>query len=126
MAEAPLGGLRVVEVGHYVAAPYAATLFADQGADVIKIERPGGDPYRREPARFAAWNRGKKSMELDLTSAEGRAKALEVIDDADVVVENLRPGAMERLGLSADSLTGPPVQPGDLLDFRLRRFRSVA
>ncbi len=104
MAEAPLGGLRVIEVGHYVAAPYAATLFADQGADVIKIERPGGDPYRREPARFAAWNRGKKCIELDLTSAEGRAEALAVIDGADVVVENLRPGAMERLGLSADSL----------------------
>ncbi len=80
MAEAPLGGLRVVEIGHYVAAPYAATLFADQGADVIKIERPGGDPYRREPARFAAWNRGKRCIELDLTSTEGRAEALGVIE----------------------------------------------
>ncbi len=102
--EAPLGDLRVVEIGHYVAAPYAATLFADQGAEVIKIERPGGDPYRREPARFAAWNRGKRCMELDLASTEGRAEALGVISGADVVVENLRPGAMERLGLSTDSL----------------------
>ncbi len=103
-AEAHLGGIRVVEIGHYVAAPYAATLFADQGADVIKIERPGGDPYRREPARFAAWNRGKRCIELDLTSTEGRAEALGVINGADVVVENLRPGAMERLGLSTDAL----------------------
>jgi len=100
----PLGGIRVVEIGQYVAAPYAATLFADQGADVIKIERPGGDPYRREPARFAAWNRGKTSVELDLASTEGRAEVLGVIDGADVVVENLRPGAMERLGLSTDAL----------------------
>ena len=103
-AEAHLGGIRVVEIGHYVAAPYAATLFADQGADVIKIERPGGDPYRREPARFAVWNRGKRCIELDLTSTEGRAEALGVINGADVVVENLRPGAMERLGLSTDAL----------------------
>ena len=102
--EAPLDGLRVIEIGQYVAAPYAATLFADQGADVLKIERPGGDPYRREPARFAAWNRGKRSVELDLASTEGRAEALDVIDGADVVVENLRPGAMERLGISTDAL----------------------
>jgi crotonobetainyl-CoA:carnitine CoA-transferase CaiB-like acyl-CoA transferase len=102
--ESPLGGLRVIEIGQYVAAPYAATLFADQGAEVIKIERPGGDPYRGEPARFAAWNRGKRSVELDLSSAEGRAGALDVIDGADVEVENLRPGAMERLGLSTDEL----------------------
>ncbi len=104
MAEAPLGGIRVVEVGQYVAAPYAASLFADQGAEVIKIERPGGDPYRREPARFAAWNRGKTCIELDLASTEGRDQALAVIESADVVIENLRPGAMERLGLSTDLL----------------------
>ena len=124
-AEAHLGGIRVVEIGHYVAAPYAATLFADQGADVIKIERPGGDPYRREPARFAAWNRGKRCIELDLTSTEGRAEALGVIDGADVVVENLRPGAMERLGLSTDALRSLRPRSGDLFDICLRRFRSV-
>ena len=55
-----LGGLRVVEVGQYIAAPLAATIFADLGASVVKVERPGGDPLRADPARFAAWNRGKR------------------------------------------------------------------
>jgi crotonobetainyl-CoA:carnitine CoA-transferase CaiB-like acyl-CoA transferase len=104
MPESPLHGLQVVEVGQYIAAPFAATLLADQGAEVVKIERPGGDPYRRDPARFAAWNRGKRSVELDLASADGLAAARQLIDGADVVVENLRPGAMDRLGLSSASL----------------------
>jgi len=99
-----LPGLRVIEVGQYIAAPFAATLFADQGAEVVKIERPGGDPYRRDPARFAAWNRGKTSVVLDLASADGRAEALELIEGADVLVENLRPGAIARLGLPLDEL----------------------
>jgi len=99
-----LPGLRVVEVGQYIAAPFAATLFADHGADVVKIERPGGDPYRREAARFAAWNRGKRSVVIDLATAQGRGDALELIDGADVVLENLRPGSMERLGLSLATL----------------------
>jgi len=102
--EAPLGGLRVVEVGQYVAAPFAATLFADLGAEVVKIERPGGDPYRAHPARFAAWNRGKHSVVLDLAAAEGRAEALRLVDEADVVIENLRPGALEQLGLDLGEL----------------------
>ncbi len=56
----------MVEIGQYVAAPLAATIFADLGADVVKIERPGGDPLRADAARFAAWNRGKQSVEFDL------------------------------------------------------------
>jgi crotonobetainyl-CoA:carnitine CoA-transferase CaiB-like acyl-CoA transferase len=99
-----LAGLRVVEVGQYISAPFAATLLADQGAKVVKIERPGGDPYRRDPARYAAWNRGKTSVELDLSAAGGRADALELIDGADVLIENLRPGALDGLGLSLDEL----------------------
>jgi crotonobetainyl-CoA:carnitine CoA-transferase CaiB-like acyl-CoA transferase len=99
-----LSTLRVVEVGQYVAAPLAATLLADHGADVVKIERPGGDPYRQDPARFAAWNRGKTSIVLDLTSSEDRAQALDLIEHADVVLENLRPGSMARLGLPLSEL----------------------
>jgi crotonobetainyl-CoA:carnitine CoA-transferase CaiB-like acyl-CoA transferase len=95
----PLSGLRVVEVGQYIAAPFAATLFADQGADVTKIERPGGDPYRRHAAAFAAWNRGKTSVTIDLSTSRGRSEALALIEGADVVIENLRPGALARLGL---------------------------
>ena len=99
-----LGGLRVVEIGQYVAAPLAATIFADLGADVVKVERPGGDPLRADAARFAAWNRGKQSVELDLASRAGRDEALRLIDEADLLVENLRPGALERLGLGAHTL----------------------
>jgi crotonobetainyl-CoA:carnitine CoA-transferase CaiB-like acyl-CoA transferase len=102
--EALLPGLRVVEVGQYIAAPFAATLYADQGAEVVKIERPGGDPYRADPARFAAWNRGKTSVELDLTTAAGRDAALDLVRGADLLIENLRPGSMARLGLSLDEL----------------------
>ena len=105
-----LAGLRVVEVGQYVAAPFAATLFADQGADVVKVERPGGDPYRRDPARYAAWNRGKTSVELDLATEAGRSEARDYIDGADLLIENLRPGAMERLGLPLGELRS--LQPG--------------
>ncbi len=99
-----LRGLKVVEIGQYVAAPLAATIFADLGAEVVKVERPGGDPLRADPARFAAWNRGKCSVELDLRSSEGRRAALDLVDEADLLVENLRPGALEQLGLAPEVL----------------------
>ena len=70
--ERVLEGLQVVEVGQYVSAPLAATVFADLGAEVVKVERPGGDPLRADPARFAAWNRGKRPVELDLSTEAGR------------------------------------------------------
>ncbi len=92
-----LQGIRVVEVGQYVAAPLAATIFADLGADVVKVERPGGDPQRTDAARFAAWNRGKQTSELDLTTPQGRRALDSLLDGADVLVENLRPGTLERL-----------------------------
>ena len=94
-----LQGLKVVEIGQYVAAPLAATIFADHGAQVVKVERPGGEPLRSDPARFAAWNRGKRTVELDLATEAGHREALGLLDEADLLVENLRPGAMERLGL---------------------------
>ncbi|HEX4434385.1 MAG TPA: CoA transferase [Acidimicrobiales bacterium] len=99
-----LSGLRVIEIGQYVAAPLAATIFADLGASVAKVERPGGDPLRADPVRFAAWNRGKDTVELDLRSEDGRTALLELVDGADLVVENLRPGALERLGLALAAL----------------------
>ena len=104
VTEQVLDGLQVVEVGQYVAAPLAASIFADLGAQVLKVERPGGDPQRSDPARFAAWNRGKESVELDLRTDAGRAEALGLLDGADLLVENLRPGALERLGLGHAAL----------------------
>jgi crotonobetainyl-CoA:carnitine CoA-transferase CaiB-like acyl-CoA transferase len=94
-----LSRLRVVELGHYVAAPLVGQLLADQGADVIKVEPPGGDPYRRQPGRFVAWNRGKRSVEVDLKRDGGRRQLLELVSGADVVVQNFRPGVLERLGV---------------------------
>ena len=99
-----LGGLRVVEVGQYVAAPLAATIFADLGASVVKVERPGGDPLRADPARFAAWNRGKETVELDLRSLAGADALRDLVDEADLLIENLRPGALDRLGLAPATL----------------------
>ncbi len=99
-----LSGLRVVEVGQYVAAPLAATIFADLGADVVKVERPGGDPLRADPARYAAWNRGKETIELDLRAPDGRSALHDLINEADLLVENLRSGALERLGLAPATL----------------------
>ena len=94
-----LSRLRVVELGHYVAAPLVGQLLADQGADVVKVEPPGGDPYRRQPGRFVAWNRGKRSVALDLKDADARRQLLDLISGADVVVQNFRPGVLERLGV---------------------------
>ena len=99
-----LSDLRVVEVGQYVAAPLAATIFADLGASVVKVERPGGDPLRADPSRFAAWNRGKETVELDLRSAAGKDSLRDLVDEADLLLENLRPGALDRLGLAPATL----------------------
>ena len=89
-----LRGLKVVEIGQYVAAPLAATIFSDLGAEVVKVERPGGDPLRADPARFAAWNRGKRSSSSTSRSAGGADRPCGLIDGADLLVENLRPGAL--------------------------------
>ena len=82
-------------------------LLAEQGADVIKVERPGGDPARTEPA-FATWNRSKRSVELDLKTPDGLASARELIDWADVAIENFRPGVADRLGIGYGSTGSKP------------------
>jgi crotonobetainyl-CoA:carnitine CoA-transferase CaiB-like acyl-CoA transferase len=99
-----LSGLRVVEIGQYVAAPLAGTIFADLGANVTKVERPGGDPMRADPARFAAWNRGKDSVELDLRTRQGADTLGDLVDEADLFIENLRPGALDQLRLAPATL----------------------
>jgi crotonobetainyl-CoA:carnitine CoA-transferase CaiB-like acyl-CoA transferase len=112
----PLDGLRVLELGHIVAGPSAGLLFADLGADVIKIERPGeGDQSRGMPAgtgaNFHFLNRNKRSMAIDLKgSAEGRELFLRLVTGADIVVDNFGYGAVEGLGLGYDVLSG--VNPG--------------
>ena len=93
-----LRDIHVVEFGQYVPGPMLGMLLADQGAHVIKVERPGGDPARSEPA-FATWNRGKRSVTLDLKTAAGRENAQKLAANADVVIENFRPGVADRLGI---------------------------
>ncbi|MEM9201963.1 MAG: CoA transferase [Actinomycetota bacterium] len=112
----PLDGVKVVELGVWVAGPAAAGILADWGADVIKIEPPAGDPSRTfqysltgqmMPTNpiFEMDNRSKRSIVLDLTTEAGKAIADELIADADVFVTNVRLGGLERLGLDADTLT---------------------
>ncbi len=98
----PLAGIRVVDFGHYLAGPLAGMLLADQGAEVIKIDRPGY-PSCATPAG-AVFNRGKQVVELDLKSDGGREAAQRLVASADVLIENFRPGVMERLGLGSSAM----------------------
>jgi crotonobetainyl-CoA:carnitine CoA-transferase CaiB-like acyl-CoA transferase len=105
----PLSDLRVVELGNIVAGPFAGGMLADLGADVVKVERPGtGDIIRTQgetgEAMFAALNRNKRSIALDLKNEAGMAAFHDLVADADVFVENMGRGAAERLGIGADDL----------------------
>ncbi len=117
----PLSGIRVVGLEQYMAGPYCTMLLADAGAEVIKIERPKtGDPRRSMPpfvekdgvkkaAGFMGYNRNKKSLALDFRGTKGQEVYRKLVTNADVVVENLRPGSMDRLGLGyADIKTTNP------------------
>lgn len=112
IARPPLEGITVLEVGAFMAAPFAAMQLADLGARVLKIENPaGGDPVRStgpfidgESSPFVRLNRNKESVALDLKSDEGRVALLRLAETADVLVENLRPGTLRRLGLGHEEL----------------------
>lgn len=109
----PLEGVRVIELGNYMAAPFCAMQLADLGAEVIKVENPsGGDEVRQaapflgdESSAFLRLNRNKRSLALDLKPAAGRAVFQRLAESADVVVENLRPGTMARLQLDYPRLS---------------------
>lgn len=109
-----LSGLRVVELGQVLAGPYAGAIFADLGAEVVKVERPdGGDDARRmgppfggdDALVFQVFNRGKQSVTLDLREHPGRAALDALLDGADVFVHNLRPGVAQVLGVDGATLT---------------------
>jgi crotonobetainyl-CoA:carnitine CoA-transferase CaiB-like acyl-CoA transferase len=104
----PLAGIRVVEFTHMVMGPAAGLVLADMGADVIKLEPPHGDKTRGLPGSgagyFPTYNRNKRSLCVDLKSTEGRAAVLRLVDQADVVIENFRPGTMDRLGFGYEAL----------------------
>lgn len=110
--DGPLAGIRVVELGTLIAAPFAARLLAEFGAEVIKIEQPGsGDPlrsWRKLHQGTSLWwylqSRNKKSIAIDLKSPQGRDIARRLAAQADVVIENFKPGTLEKLGLGWDEL----------------------
>ena len=111
----PLVGLKVIELAHIMAGPVCGQLLADLGADVIKVEKvPGGDDTRRmvppeidgESAAFMILNRNKRGTAINLKTENGRAVLRKLLHTADVVIENYRPGTMERFGLGYDTLRG--------------------
>ena len=111
--DGPLSRIRVLELGQIISGAFAGMLMADLGADVIKVESPRGDlgrnatiaNLRGESAVFLAFNRGKRSLVLDLKSPEGRQVFYDLARTADVVVDNFRPGVVERLGLDHETLS---------------------
>ncbi|WP_327432369.1 CaiB/BaiF CoA transferase family protein [Streptomyces sp. NBC_01236] len=101
----PLAGIRVLEVGHLLAGPYATMMLADLGAEVTKIEPPGGDISRQvSDAYFASLNRGKRSVCLDLTTGEGQARLGELASGAHALLVNMKPSVIRRLGLTYEDL----------------------
>ncbi|MEM1286726.1 MAG: CaiB/BaiF CoA-transferase family protein [Pseudomonadota bacterium] len=114
MTEKALSHIKILDFSHLLQGPFATQLLADAGADVIKIERPGsGDMFRSltfrnkwvggsESPNFLAWNRNKRSLALNLKSPDAREVVMQLATDADVVVQNFRPGVMARLGYGYD------------------------
>ena len=122
MPERALDGVKVLDLTHHISGPYCTKLLADFGAEVLKIERPGGDPTRRmapfyhdevEPEKslvFAYLNTNKKSVTLNLKSEKGIQVLKSLIEESDVLVENFSPRVMSSLGLDYESLQ--EINPG--------------
>jgi crotonobetainyl-CoA:carnitine CoA-transferase CaiB-like acyl-CoA transferase len=106
MNPALLSGLRVLDLSIWRPGPYATSLLVALGADVLKVEPPGGDPMRHYAGLFESINAGKRSIELDLKDRDDRETALALAMEADVLVEGFRPGVMARLGMDAGTVRG--------------------
>ena len=123
--ELPLDGIRVVEFSHMVMGPGAGLLLADLGAEVVKVEPPGGDNTRRlrgsGAGYFSMYNRNKRSVCIDLKSERGREIARRLVSKADIFIENFRPGAMEQAGYGYAELSAD--NPG-LIYYSARGFLS--
>ena len=106
LTRGPLTGMRVLDLSAYIAGPYGCTMLADMGAEVIKIEPPGGDNLRKYPSTlesesraFLGINRSKLGVVLDLKQPEGMTALRKLVDTADVLVHNFRPSVPPRLGI---------------------------
>jgi crotonobetainyl-CoA:carnitine CoA-transferase CaiB-like acyl-CoA transferase len=105
MSVGPLTGIRILEVGHVLAGPYATMLLADLGAEVTKLEPPEGDISRQvSDSYFASVNRGKRSIRLDLNDAAGQRELHELVAGAHALLTNLKPSGIRKLGLTYDAL----------------------
>src|SRR2546426_10274629 len=109
MNHRPLAGRRVIELGTMIAAPFATHILAQLGAEVIKVEPPTGDTTRAlvrggPSGTFIAYNHGKKSIAIDLTTAEGREAFRRLIASADVLIHNLAPSAARKLQVAAEDV----------------------
>ena len=119
----PLSGFRIIDLSSVLSGPAATVLLADQGADVVKVESPTGDIVRRmgrghdglSPA-FVAANRGKRSVCLNLKESAGIDMVKRLVTNADVFIQNFRPGAIERMGLSYEILQAlnPSLRPSSM------------
>ncbi|MEM1035910.1 MAG: CoA transferase [Pseudomonadota bacterium] len=114
----PLVGLKVIELAHVMAGPACGRMLSDLGADVIKLERPGGEDSRHmappylgtDSAAYVMMNRGKRDICVDLKTETGRRVFLDLVKDADILIENFRKGTMDRLGIGYDTLSA--MNPG--------------
>ena len=121
----------MLDLGTMVTAPLAAMMLGQLGAEVTKVEHPaGGDPFRKTTGgdyspNFVAYNQNKTSVQIDLTTPDGRARLFEMVAATDILIENFRPGVMDRLGLDANARDEgePPSHP--LLHYRVRQRRSL-
>jgi crotonobetainyl-CoA:carnitine CoA-transferase CaiB-like acyl-CoA transferase len=98
-------GIRIIDLTQGMAGPLTTMILADYGAEVIRLEPPGGDPWWGLPA-YMVWNRGKKSVALDWSAEEGREQARQLVESADIFIESLRPGECERLALGYEAMSG--------------------
>jgi len=120
MTDRPLSNIRVLDFGQYLAGPLVGMMLADMGAEVIRIDPPGGPRFKSPASDMLA--RGKSSLVLDLKNADDRAVALDLAARSDVVIENFRPGVMKRLGLGPDDLRA--VNPG-IISLSMPGFAST-
>ena len=100
----PLEGIVVIDLGTFIAGAYASTLLSDLGAEILKVEPPDGDPWRQWGLGFFGWNRGKRSLTLNLREAAGHAALLRLVARADAVIDNYRPAVARRLNVTDDAL----------------------
>src|SRR5262249_62154194 len=115
----PLDGIAVVDLTSYIAGSYAGMMLADMGARVTKVEALAGDSFRELPG-FYGWNRGKRSIAVDLKTLAGRQIVEQLAERSEVFMENMRPGVADRLGVGYERLhvLNPRLAPSSLAPFR--------